>query len=59
MLTAEEQCPMEWNSATSDKAGQKPLISPITYLSTHFFHGKRHYKENKKTNYRQGGNVCR
>jgi len=32
MLTAEEQCPMEWNSATSDKAGQKPLISPITYL---------------------------
>jgi len=40
MLTAEEQCPMEWNSATSDKAGQKPLISPITYLSTHFFHGK-------------------
>ena len=29
MLTAQEQCPMGWNSATSDKGGQKPLISPM------------------------------
>lgn len=37
MLTAQEQGRMGWNSATSDKGGQKPLHSPITYLFTHFF----------------------